>query len=443
MLKRLFFAFLMVLVVEYARGQQANFPGITSGTPGQPTVYTGSNSVGSSPISLDAYLLSKTDPSVGIAAAEAALPSGSGIVDARGYGCTAYNTSQEIDVGDGGSKHVVLLVPPCGAWTALMTGGTAYGLKVLSGSAALGMGAGEGAPFVIQAGASSNLDTVCGSDPGSFGYVRMEGFSCSTVAGATVANAVLNIQKLYDTSYVGLMHADTHSTAANKVLWIHTICCSAKVTGINADAYGVANAIPCTIGAAGTTEAAGDIEGLSCVHAGSGKNQLALVQTPALNGNKIRNIYMETSAGSSDLTTASIGVTGTVGAADILDGVVLGIDVASSTRYLLDLASGTSIEADKLTMGPVSTASINDHNTGTACNPGCTAAAYSLIRNYGTSPAYFGRVIVNGSTWTSTAGVPSANCAIGDIDTNKSASSTSTLFYVCYPANTWIATAVP
>jgi hypothetical protein len=48
-----------------------------------------------------------------------------------------------------------------------------------------------------------------------------------------------------------------------------------------------------------------------------------------------------------------------------------------------------------------------------------------------------------GATWTSTAGVPSANCTVGSFDTNTSASSASTVLYVCYPANTWTAVTVP
>ena len=54
-----------------------------------------------------------------------------------------------------------------------------------------------------------------------------------------------------------------------------------------------------------------------------------------------------------------------------------------------------------------------------------------------------GNVTVNGAKITSTAGVPSANCNVGDLDTNTSASSASTVLYVCYPANTWNAVSVP
>ena len=50
---------------------------------------------------------------------------------------------------------------------------------------------------------------------------------------------------------------------------------------------------------------------------------------------------------------------------------------------------------------------------------------------------------VNGALIQSAAGVPSANCAIGTIGENLSASSASTVLYVCYPANTWTAITVP
>jgi hypothetical protein len=41
------------------------------------------------------------------------------------------------------------------------------------------------------------------------------------------------------------------------------------------------------------------------------------------------------------------------------------------------------------------------------------------------------------------AGVPTSNCSIGSQYNNTAASSTSTVIYVCYPANTWTAVTVP
>lgn len=50
---------------------------------------------------------------------------------------------------------------------------------------------------------------------------------------------------------------------------------------------------------------------------------------------------------------------------------------------------------------------------------------------------------VGAATQRSFAGVPSGSCAVGDTATNTSASSASTVFYVCYPANTYTAVTVP
>jgi hypothetical protein len=47
------------------------------------------------------------------------------------------------------------------------------------------------------------------------------------------------------------------------------------------------------------------------------------------------------------------------------------------------------------------------------------------------------------NTFSSGAGVPSGNCTVGSLYTNASASSASTVLYVCYPANTWAAVTVP
>ena len=52
-------------------------------------------------------------------------------------------------------------------------------------------------------------------------------------------------------------------------------------------------------------------------------------------------------------------------------------------------------------------------------------------------------VVSGGSVWTSTTGAPTANCAVGSIDTNTSATSASTVLYVCYPTNTRTAVTVP
>jgi hypothetical protein len=67
----------------------------------------------------------------------------------------------------------------------------------------------------------------------------------------------------------------------------------------------------------------------------------------------------------------------------------------------------------------------------------------ATIATYSVTAGAFVLATQNAAIITSTAGVPSANCTVGSLDVNTSASSTSTVLYVCYPANTWTAITVP
>jgi hypothetical protein len=48
-----------------------------------------------------------------------------------------------------------------------------------------------------------------------------------------------------------------------------------------------------------------------------------------------------------------------------------------------------------------------------------------------------------GNTFCSGSGAPTGNCSAGSLYTNSSASSSSTVLYICYPANIWTALSVP
>lgn len=60
-----------------------------------------------------------------------------------------------------------------------------------------------------------------------------------------------------------------------------------------------------------------------------------------------------------------------------------------------------------------------------------------------TNPTLGVSVSGTAATWTSGAGAASGNCTVGSIYTNTSAASTSTVLYVCQPANSWTAVTVP
>jgi len=72
-------------------------------------------------------------------------------------------------------------------------------------------------------------------------------------------------------------------------------------------------------------------------------------------------------------------------------------------------------------------------NTGTATNQGNPLNIF----NNGTIG------LVSGATISSASGIPSGSCSVGSLYTNTGASSTSTVLYLCYPANTWNPVLIP
>lgn len=339
------------------------------------------------------------DPCVKVNAAVALLPTGGGIVDARGFQGN-FACSVEMDIGNVSSKPITLLTPNQGTWTATMTGGTFDVLKVFNKSQVIGYGSGEGQPFTFSAGASSNLDSVCGTTATTSQYVRMEGFACNAVAGATVANAVLHIQGLNDESYVGHITATTASTTANKILWVHASCCSATIEMINAEGFGTAGAIPCTFGSTSGDAIQGlKVRSLSCVHPGSGLHNFVDNQNNVGHvGNSFDNIYMEVITGG-DLVTSFAAITSTTASstADTFNGLLGSVDLGGSSRYVLDIASGGLAIVNNLNMGTVSTNAINDHN---GAGKTLTAAVATTIGSYNTTtlPLYFGPTTAFGSS---------------------------------------------
>lgn len=320
---------------------------------------------------------------------------GGGICDARALG-GSQTLAAEVDVGDSiGNTPVTLLLPSTGYWYATMAGGTAYALKVNNKSSAIGYGSGEGQPFAIVAHSGSSLDSVCGTNPSTVSsYVRMEGFACWAAAGSKVANAVLNVQYLFDESYIGKITAAAFlGSTVSKVFWAHNMCCSTTIELINAEAYSNAGTVPCTISTipGRNPMVAAHFRDFSCVHPGSGLSAFVLNQQNNGYGNRIENIYIEISA-AKDLTTPAVQVTGAAIGTDFIEGVALGTDVARSTRYVFDIARGANVDISNLTLGPISTNAIHDHNGPTVL----TGAVRSSIRQYGHSSGYFNDISAHG-----------------------------------------------
>lgn len=319
------------------------------------------------------------------------IAKGGGTCDARTL--YTYTSSTEIDVGDTTPHCVTLLVPPYGTWTGTMTDGTSYVLKVFGCSAVIGTNSGLGQQFVVEPSASAIISDVCGT-PSAFprNYVRMEGFSCIGVSGATINTAVLEVQSLVDESYVSKMVSSNHSAnGSGKGLYIHNICCGATVRNVASNSNSVSGGVPCTIGSASDTDADASIGPINCTSPGTGRPALAIVQ----NGgslDRIHDVYTEENG--TDTTTPVVQVTCPNGASispDYLFGFTEGAAVGGETRYSVDVASTCAMVLRDIQTGPSGNA-INDHNAGrTPLQPGSQAivAQYDTNNGVRTLSSYF------------------------------------------------------
>jgi hypothetical protein len=113
--------------------------------------------------------------------------------------------------------------------------------------------------------------------------------------------------------------------------------------------------------------------------------------------------------------------------------------------YLLLEISGSSITAMDITQGFTLTGTDSSLTSGYPglASTNISGGTWANLRAGNLTYSSTQPVTINGMTLSQTAGVPTANCNIGDLDSNSSASSASTVLYVCYPSNTWSAIAVP
>ncbi len=327
-------------------------------------------------------------------AISASIAAGGGTVDARPCPSLSSYTS-EIDVGNGSSVAVTLLLPSIGSWSCNITDGASYCLKVFNNGAAIGSNAGYGVFQIQPANSNVNVGALCGNDTSlANAHIRVEGFSCNIFSGTgTVTKAVGTFSGLGDGSYIGHMtFGNLSSTNATKVLWVNNACCSTTIEDTVADAFSVVGVTPCWFGN-GTTGPNLNIkaDGLTCVHPGNGASNLVDQEWNQFGNNVFKNVYMERSR-ETDTTTPWISVQkfGSPTAADYFVGVTAGGDVAGSTRYDIDIASGAHAILTSLQHGGVSTNAINDHNGAGRL---VTAAANSTIGGYSTENQFFNGLV--------------------------------------------------
>jgi hypothetical protein len=307
---------------------------------------------------------------------------GGGTCDAR----TLYyfTTGTEIDVGQHSpAVAVTLLVPPHGLWNGSVSGGSSNVLKVFSLGSVIGTSAGQGNPFVIEASSGASVIDVCGTEPSptsGSSYIHMEGFGCQSQGGATVSGAVIHIQSLFDVSRISDLSASA-SSANTKALWIHGVCCGTMVERVKGHGSAISGNVPCTIGSGSDSNQGGDIGPISCTGAGSGQNDLVIIQSSVGNApGHYHDVYTEMYL-TADTSTAVVAVTGSSGLSDFLDRLTLGADHLGSTRYMIEIANGTSLIARNIQLGGYSGNGINDHNPGHgSVSPGASA----VITDYST-----------------------------------------------------------
>jgi hypothetical protein len=126
------------------------------------------------------------------------------------------------------------------------------------------------------------------------------------------------------------------------------------------------------------------------VHPGSGLNAVQIFQSGSTVNNGVgssyKDIYVEEGT-SSDTSTPYVAVTHlsyTFAAADLLDGFRAGIDVANSTRCMVDIGAGSRVNIANLSLGDVSTCAIKDEVNGITV----TGAVNSVIASYDMTPRY-------------------------------------------------------
>lgn len=376
------------------------FTGNVSANVGQ-NIYAGYNI--NNRFLIDGCIATVTSPkyantSAGInSAISAAIALGGGVVDATA--CNTLSTyNSEIGVGNTSSVPVLLLLPSGNSggnpsWLASITGGTAFALRVFNNSAAISQNGTGYNPFFIATNSGANVAAVCGNDTTvANAHIRMEGFMCGVFGGSpTITQAVGLFVGMSDGAYIGHMTFEAIGPATvSKVLWAHGNCCGAAFHSIVADANAISGVTPCWFGNGALNDGNLNIgtDHLACVHPGSGAHNLVDLEWAQYTGSVFSNTYMETIAGA-DTTTSWIAVqtSSSPTGADTFIGTVASGDVAASTKYLFDIASGAHAIIIGAQQGTVSTNAVNDHNPngGTFTKAVNTTWSYSTEATLGSS----------------------------------------------------------
>lgn len=181
-------------------------------------------------------------------ACEVAAALVSGICDARGlYG--VQTIAAEVDVLAG----TELLLPQNGTWTVTITNGTSCGFKQFSQSSMIAPSSGGTSNMTIQAQASTNAASLWCNDTVPAGiYVRAEGFILYNPSGGTLANAGMDVSKIFDGSYFANLTVANYNGVGLYLGRNGLVCCGTTFNNVVINGNSGAGAVPLKVGASVT-----------------------------------------------------------------------------------------------------------------------------------------------------------------------------------------------
>ena len=289
-----------------------------------------------------------------LSAIAAAIAAGGGTVDARGV-CNA-TFSTELDIGNSSGVPVDLLVPAGNCiWRSNVSDGVSYGFHLFKFSTIIGDGSGQGQRFQMNGSSTFNgVDVFFADGAGEYGHAQ--GINIGMETGGRVTTSVGEFTGYGDNSLFNSITLGAFSpTPANvpKVFYAHGapsvgICCSATFRNISVEGQnsssGSVGTVPCVIG--GPSDYTVDVvfDNFNCVHPGNGLNNLIIQGPNTFRLHFTGLLYMEMGQGTTDTTTPALMISNVAGVGPgTLDfnAVTLGVDVAGSTRNVIDNTPNT------------------------------------------------------------------------------------------------------
>jgi hypothetical protein len=234
----------------------------------------------------------------------------------------------------------VTFILPSGLW--VYTGATTSGCEVTqyAFTSVLGPSSGEDLGFLFEdVGTGHSATSIYCTEPNAvFPYFVAQGFGAKAGSAASLSAPVMLIQNTADHSrFIGLMGLSHLSgSIAFELLNVNY----GEVTASGGEGYETAQ--PCAIVAPMVTE---DVHNLNCVHAPSGTSELVISLGSGNPWNThINGLYIEGPLGTADTTTPAVSITSSNSGnpGPIIEDVDLAEDVASSTRYVVQIGANAN-----------------------------------------------------------------------------------------------------